>query len=129
MLANRRMNTFYTVDKDNLSPLLENIDDYPQGIVIPVDKPYRWTSADVVRKVKFIAQKHFHKKNLKVDSVKTEDHAIYGNSGIDLYAIHVYSCILTSVPSYSTTLAAPVPAFDTGTTTNCLSASIPGNSP
>ena len=66
------MNTFYTVDKDNLSPLLENIDDYPQGIVIPVDKPYRWTSADVVRKVKFIAQKHFHRRNLKVAVLQTE---------------------------------------------------------
>lgn len=73
MLANRQMNTFYTVDKDNLSPLLENIDDYPQGIVIPVDKPYRWTSADVVRKVKFIAQKHFHRRNMKVGHAGTLD--------------------------------------------------------
>jgi len=67
------MDTFYTVDKDNLAPLLDNIDDYPQGIVIPVDKPYRWTSADVVRKVKFIAQKHFRKRNLKVGHAGTLD--------------------------------------------------------
>ncbi|MBQ2913396.1 MAG: tRNA pseudouridine(55) synthase TruB [Bacteroidales bacterium] len=50
-----------------------NIDDYPCGIVIPIDKPYRWTSADVVRKVKFIAQKHFRKKNLKVGHAGTLD--------------------------------------------------------
>lgn len=62
-----------TIDKDNLQPLGNNIDDYPGGIVLPFDKPYRWTSADVVRKVKFIAQKHFHKKNLKVGHAGTLD--------------------------------------------------------
>ena len=30
-----------------------NIEDYPEGIIIPINKPYRWTSADVIRKVKF----------------------------------------------------------------------------
>ena len=46
--------------------LTDNIDDYPEGIILPVDKPYRWTSADVIRKVKYQAIRHFHKKNLKV---------------------------------------------------------------
>lgn len=50
-----------------------NIDDYPGGIVIPVDKPYRWTSADVIRKVKYAAIHHFHKKNLKVGHAGTLD--------------------------------------------------------
>ena len=67
------MSEFLTIDKDNLQPLGDNIDDYPGGIVLPFDKPYRWTSADVVRKVKFIAQKHFHKKNLKVGHAGTLD--------------------------------------------------------
>lgn len=67
------MSEFLTVDKDNLLSLGNNIDDYPGGIVLPFDKPYRWTSADVVRKVKFIAQKHFHKKNLKVGHAGTLD--------------------------------------------------------
>ncbi|MBO7268268.1 MAG: tRNA pseudouridine(55) synthase TruB [Bacteroidales bacterium] len=49
------------------------MDDYPGGVVIPIDKPYRWTSADVVRKVKFVAQKHFHKKNIKVGHAGTLD--------------------------------------------------------
>ena len=61
------------VDKESLRVLGENIDEYPDGIVIPIDKPYRWTSADVVRKVKFIAQKHFHKKNIKVGHAGTLD--------------------------------------------------------
>ena len=67
------MEKFLTVEKDSLTALGNNIEEYPDGIVIPVDKPYRWTSADVVRKVKFIAQRHFHKKNLKVGHAGTLD--------------------------------------------------------
>ena len=62
-----------TVDRDSLRILGENMDEYPDGIVIPVDKPYRWTSADVVRKVKFLAQRHFHRRNLKVGHAGTLD--------------------------------------------------------
>lgn len=50
-----------------------NIDDYPEGIIIPIDKPYRWTSADVIRKVKYSAIRHFGKKNLKVGHAGTLD--------------------------------------------------------
>lgn len=64
---------FLTVDKDSIQLLGDNIDDYPGGVVLPVDKPYRWTSADVVRKVKFVAQKHFHKRNIKVGHAGTLD--------------------------------------------------------
>ena len=49
------------------------IDLYPEGIIIPVDKPYRWTSADVIRKIKFTAVRHFGKKNLKVGHAGTLD--------------------------------------------------------
>ena len=56
--------------KESLS---HDIADYPFGIVIPIDKPYRWTSADVIRKVKFAAFKHFRKKNLKVGHAGTLD--------------------------------------------------------
>ena len=55
------------------SPLSRNIEDYPEGIIIPIDKPYRWTSADVIRKVKFAAIRHFGKKNLKVGHAGTLD--------------------------------------------------------
>lgn len=53
--------------------LSRDIDDYPEGIIIPIDKPYRWTSADVIRKVKFAAIRHFGKKNLKVGHAGTLD--------------------------------------------------------
>ena len=41
--------------------------------MLPVDKPYRWTSADVIRKVKFAAIRYFGKKNLKVGHAGTLD--------------------------------------------------------
>lgn len=50
-----------------------HIEDYPEGIVLPIDKPYRWTSADVIRKVKYLATRHFAKKNLKVGHAGTLD--------------------------------------------------------
>ncbi len=53
--------------------LSNNIEDYPEGIVLPIDKPYRWTSADVIRKVKYAAIRHFGKKNLKVGHAGTLD--------------------------------------------------------
>lgn len=56
-----------------LGVLSDNIGDYPEGIILPIDKPYRWTSADVIRKVKFAAVRHFHKKNLKVGHAGTLD--------------------------------------------------------
>ena len=56
------------------SPALSrSIEDYPEGIIIPIDKPYRWTSADVIRKVKYAAIRHFGKKNLKVGHAGTLD--------------------------------------------------------
>ena len=59
-----------SVAKESLS---HDIADYPDGIVLPIDKPYRWTSADVIRKVKFAAFRHFRKKNLKVGHAGTLD--------------------------------------------------------
>ena len=55
------------------APLSGSIDDYPEGIILPIDKPYRWTSADVIRKLKFAACRHFDKKNLKVGHAGTLD--------------------------------------------------------
>ena len=59
--------------RPDTAPLSRNIEDYPEGIIIPIDKPYRWTSADVIRKVKFAAIRHFGKKNLKVGHAGTLD--------------------------------------------------------
>ena len=68
------------VDRKYISECMEkspalicDIEAYPDGIVIPVDKPYRWTSADVIRKIKFAATRHFGKKNLKVGHAGTLD--------------------------------------------------------
>ncbi len=64
------------LDKEALlrvCPLEKDIESYPEGIIIPVDKPYRWTSADVVRKLKWAACTHFGKRNLKVGHAGTLD--------------------------------------------------------
>ena len=53
--------------------LTDSIEDYPSGIIIPIDKPWRWTSADVIRKVKWAAGRHFHQKKLKVGHAGTLD--------------------------------------------------------
>lgn len=54
-------------------PLSHNIEDYPEGLVLPIDKPYRWTSADVIRKIKWAACRHFGNKKLKVGHAGTLD--------------------------------------------------------
>ena len=56
-----------------LQPFSYDIADYPEGIVLPIDKPYRWTSADVIRKLKYAAVRHFGKKNLKIGHAGTLD--------------------------------------------------------
>lgn len=61
------------LDKSFKGTLSRDINDYPQGVVLVIDKPYRWTSADVIRKVKFAAIRHFQKKNLKVGHAGTLD--------------------------------------------------------
>lgn len=53
--------------------LSDNIEDYPEGLIFPIDKPYRWTSADVIRKIKWAACRHFHDKKLKVGHAGTLD--------------------------------------------------------
>ncbi|MDR1054248.1 MAG: tRNA pseudouridine(55) synthase TruB [Prevotellaceae bacterium] len=47
--------------------------DFENGYVLPVDKPYGWTSADVVRKVKALVKRYTGKKNIKVGHAGTLD--------------------------------------------------------
>lgn len=61
------------IDSNFKGPVSRDINDYPEGLVIVADKPYRWTSADVIRKVKYSAIRHFGKKNLKVGHAGTLD--------------------------------------------------------
>lgn len=53
--------------------LSHDISDYPEGIVLAIDKPLRWTSADVIRKIKYAACRHFRNKKLKVGHAGTLD--------------------------------------------------------
>lgn len=64
---------YIVLKKGPLPELSHNIEDYPDGIVILLDKPLKWTSADAVRRIKFLAQKHFRKKNIKVGHAGTLD--------------------------------------------------------
>lgn len=64
---------YIVLKKGTLPELSHNIEDYPDGIVILLDKPLKWTSADAVRRIKFLAQKHFRKKNIKVGHAGTLD--------------------------------------------------------
>lgn len=43
------------------------------GAFIAIDKPYRWTSADVVRKVKVLMRQHYGLKKLKIGHSGTLD--------------------------------------------------------
>ncbi len=60
-------------DRNFAWPLSGNLEDYPDGLIFPLDKPYRWTSADAVRKVKFWLQRHFHCRKIKVGHAGTLD--------------------------------------------------------
>ncbi|MDR3134390.1 MAG: hypothetical protein LBU42_10310, partial [Prevotellaceae bacterium] len=46
---------------------------FAEGVIIPVDKPLGWTSADVVRKIKFALQRKLNQKKLKVGHAGTLD--------------------------------------------------------
>ena len=72
-LVNKSLSLEALILTPDMAPLSRNIEDYPEGIIIPIDKPYRWTSADVIRKVKYTAIRHFGKKNLKVGHAGTLD--------------------------------------------------------
>jgi tRNA pseudouridine55 synthase len=61
------------VDRNFAGPLSGNLEDYPNGLIFPLDKPYRWTSADAVRKLKFALQRHFHCRKIKVGHAGTLD--------------------------------------------------------
>jgi tRNA pseudouridine55 synthase len=46
---------------------------FAEGVIIPIDKPLGWTSADVVRKIKFALQRKINNKKLKVGHAGTLD--------------------------------------------------------
>ncbi len=46
--------------------------DFPSGLVLPIDKPYEWSSADVVRKLR-VALRHLGYRKIKVGHAGTLD--------------------------------------------------------
>lgn len=67
------MGTYSVIDRrtpagTSLAPEL-----YPDGYVAVIDKPYGWTSADAVRKIKFGLQKRYGLRNVKVGHAGTLD--------------------------------------------------------
>ncbi|MDP3435649.1 MAG: tRNA pseudouridine(55) synthase TruB [Bacteroidales bacterium] len=64
----------FIIDNITVSAKLStSLEDYPAGLVIALDKPYGWTSADAVRKIKFSLQRWFGVKNIKVGHAGTLD--------------------------------------------------------
>lgn len=52
---------------------MDNKINFEDGYVLAIDKPYGWTSADVVRKVKALVKRYTGKKNIKVGHAGTLD--------------------------------------------------------
>lgn len=67
------MSYFAVVDKGSVGDFVFDPGAHPGGYVIVVDKPYKWTSADVVRKIKFTLQNRFKINKLKVGHAGTLD--------------------------------------------------------
>lgn len=61
------------IDKHCAAKLERDLAAYPQGIIFPVDKPYKWTSSDVVRKIKYALRNYFGTKNIKIGHAGTLD--------------------------------------------------------
>ena len=61
------------IDRHNPVRLEDDMAAYPSGIIFPVDKPYRWTSSDVVRKIKYFLRNRFNTKNVKIGHAGTLD--------------------------------------------------------
>ncbi|MFA7116982.1 MAG: tRNA pseudouridine(55) synthase TruB [Bacteroidales bacterium] len=66
-------NNYKLITKDNLEILSDNIEDYPGGIVIPIDKPLKWTSFNAVHKLRYKFQHHFSMKKFKIGHAGTLD--------------------------------------------------------
>lgn len=100
---------------DNIKSLSNNISDYPDGIIIPVDKPYTWGSFDVVSKIKFLFKRFFNDKKLKVGHAGTLDPLA---TGVLLVCIGKATKLVESLQSqpkeYLTTivLGASTPSYD-----------------
>lgn len=71
-MKNREMPPFFRSEEELLT-LGHSMEHYPHGFIMVIDKPYEWSSGDVVRKVKFLLQKRFSNRKLKVGHAGTLD--------------------------------------------------------
>ncbi|MBQ6072529.1 MAG: tRNA pseudouridine(55) synthase TruB [Bacteroidales bacterium] len=97
--------------------------DYPGGIVLPMDKPYRWTSADLVRKCRFTLQKQFGIRNLKVGHAGTLDPLATGLLLVCVgKATKVAEALQASEKEYVATVefGATTPSYDLEQPVDCL---------
>ena len=67
------MGKYSVIDKRTPAGTSLAPDLYPDGYVAVIDKPYGWTSADAVRKIKFGLQKRYGLRNVKVGHAGTLD--------------------------------------------------------
>lgn len=67
------MGAYTVIDKRTPAGTSVSPELYPDGYVVVLDKPYRWTSADAVRKIKFGLGRRFHMRNVKVGHAGTLD--------------------------------------------------------
>ncbi|MBO7561877.1 MAG: tRNA pseudouridine(55) synthase TruB [Bacteroidales bacterium] len=103
------------IDRRNPIPLEKSLEAYPEGIIFPVDKPYRWTSSDVVRKIKFILRNHFNTKNIKIGHAGTLDPLATGLLIVCLgKACKISEALQAEKKEYIAefTLGATTPSFD-----------------
>ena len=89
--------------------------DFGAGITILVDKPLRWTSFDVVNKLRFLLKKHAGLKKLKVGHAGTLDPLATGlliiAIGKDTPLLNTYQ-ELPKVYSGTFFLGATTPSYD-----------------
>jgi len=70
----RQSRELYIVDKESIkNPLSTNIEEYGGALLFVVDKPLKWSSADVVRQAKGLLQRWFMIKKIKVGHTGTLD--------------------------------------------------------
>lgn len=109
------MGNFSVVGKDNFASFDPRPSEHPQGYVIVLDKPYEWTSADAVRKIKFALQRKYKLKNLKVGHAGTLDPLATGLLAVCVGKATKSSEALQQQPkSYlaQVTFGATTPSFD-----------------
>lgn len=88
--------------------------DFPTGIIIPVDKPYEWTSTDVVRKIKN-KLRHLGYKKIKIGHAGTLDPLATGVLLVCVgKATKQVEALQSEVKEYVTTieLGAVTPSYD-----------------